>query len=500
MNKEQSFNLVRSILSSSIFHSQSLEQRTNILNQIVATGEITREELFNLINETLQQKTKEIRNPLLDNNQFIERLDYNVFVNFVTKENIQGKNLIYLCNSSQKLNGFCNKALILPNGNILDQYLFRLLLDKKGIRLLPGQIPRQIYKQKVIGGKVWGFGSKLYEELILSREQQKLVPTLIRDLSGVTAITTGNNHSLVLDNQGRVWAFGDNIFGQLGLSDIRTISIPTLIPGLNGVVAVSTGNGHSLILDNYGRVWSFGFNKYGQLGFGDNLDRSTPHLIPNLENIVAVNCGYDHSFVLDNQGHVWCFGANHFGQLGLGYQTPSQPLPTLIPNLNEIITASAGSSHSLVLDNQGRVWSFGNNLYGQLGLGDNEERLIPTLIPDFDSIIAISAGEGHSLILDNQGRVWSFGFNTKGRLGLGDRNYRLIPTLIPNLDNIIAVSTYGLNSLVLDNRGRVWGFGSNRYGQLGLGDNEERLIPTLIPDLDGVIEVSAGSGYSLILK
>jgi len=499
MNKEQSFNLVKTILRSPIFHSQSLEQRINILNQILVTGEVTREELSHLINEVQQQIQDENKNPLLNDPRFIERLDYNGFLNLVIRSDIKGKDLISLCNTSRKLNGYCNKALILPNGQIIDQYLFILLLNKMRVKLFPGQIPREVYKRKTIGGRVYSFGANYTMQLGLGDQSNRYISTLIPNLNGIIAISTGRNHSLVLDNKGRIWGFGDNSNGQLGLGNYQDQSIPSLIPNFNNIIAISAGGRHSLILDNRGQVWSFG--RGGPLGLGDHQKRPIPTLIPNLNGIVTISAGGLQSLILDNKGRVWSFGDNWYGELGLG-DHGDKLIPTLIPNLENIVEISAGRRHSLVLDNQGRVWSFGDNEYGQLGLGHDAKELIliPTLIPNLENIVAISAGEFQSLVLDNQGRVWGFGNNYHGQLGFGDEGEKLIPTLIPNLENIVEISAGAAYSLVLDNQGRVWSFGYNEYGYLGLGDDEERTTPTLIPDLDDVIAVSAGEYHSLILK
>src|SRR3972149_5532147 len=86
----------------------------------------------------------------------------------------------------------------------------------------------------------------------------------------------------------------------------------------------------------------------------------------------------------------------------------------------------------------------------------------------------ISAGDGHSLVLDPQGQVWSFGHNDLGQLGLGYRQNRDRPEVIPNLTFIMAISAGGNHSLVLDQQGQVWAFGGNRFGQLGLSDRRIR--------------------------
>ena len=94
--------------------------------------------------------------------------------------------------------------------------------------------------------------------------------------------------------------------------------------------------------------------------------------------------------------------------------------------------------------NGGEVWTFG---YSQLTLiGKN--KYIPTEIPVLNNIVAISSFV-HSLLLDNEGKVWSFGDGEYGQLGLGDDNNKNIPTQIHNLSGIVAISTGIFRSLVL---------------------------------------------------
>jgi hypothetical protein len=130
-----------------------------------------------------------------------------------------------------------------------------------------------------------------------------------------------------------------------------------------------------------------------------------------------------------------------------------------------------------------------------LGLGDRTDRLRPILIPNLPPIKSISAGGSHSLLLDEQGRIYSFGWNVWGELGLGDRIQRLIPTLIsrfqdlelpPRIKNLSA----GTYSLISDEEGMVYAFGNNDDGQLGLGDRINRVIPTLVPNIKAKLSSS----------
>jgi alpha-tubulin suppressor-like RCC1 family protein len=102
------------------------------------------------------------------------------------------------------------------------------------------------------------------------------------------------------------------------------------------------------------------------------------------------------------------------------------------PWIGDIIGISAGGEHSLILNSNGQVFSFGGNMCGHLGLGDEKNRNQPTIIKNIGigRIAAISAGVCHSLIANSEGQVFSFGSNLSGQLGLGDNKNRSIPTLI----------------------------------------------------------------------
>jgi len=497
------FNLVRQILRSPLFLSQSLNEQQATIDQIIQTGEITRDEVFRLINEAMEVPTSENSTQLSKN---IESFDYNTFINFIMKGKIRGKDLISLCNTSRKLNNYCNQGFQLMNGQGIpygpfqSQYLFRLLLDRMRIVVPINKTPRQTYIDMTIGGQVWGFGSNGNGELGLGDKNVRYSPTPIPSLKNIIQTSAGWTQSIYLDSQGRVWIGGRNDIGQLGLGDSinRNIKFPRLIPVLNNIIQVSSEYSYSLCLDDRGRVWSFGLNDLGQLGLGDNLNKHVPTLIPNFNSIVQVSAGHQHALCLDNQGRVWGFGNNFTGKLGLG-DNLDRNVPTMIPNLINITQVVAGYDHSLCLDNQGRVWSFGQNDFGQLGLGDTLQRTVPTLIPGLDNIIHASANS-QSLCLDDQGRVWSFGYNGAGQSGLGDTIDRKVPTLIPNFNGIVQVSAGGVHSLCLDDQGRVWGFGSGTTGQLGLPDVGQSNIPILNPYLTNIIQISAGTYHSLCIK
>src|SRR5436853_483783 len=222
-------------------------------------------------------------------------------------------------------------------------------------------------------------------------------------------IIVGGNHSIILNNDGQIYTFGHNNKGQLGLGDNIKRNIPTLMPNIRNLIAITTGRFHSMILNERGQIYTFGHNGYGQLGLGDdtskhNPNRNTPTLIRHISNIIAITAGGLHSMILNERGQIYTFGDNGCGQLGLGdnasKHNTNRNTPTLIPNISNIIAITAGGLHSMILNERGQIYTFGANNYGQLGLGDNDSQHTPTIINDISNIIAILAGRLHSMILN----------------------------------------------------------------------------------------------------
>jgi hypothetical protein len=106
-----------------------------------------------------------------------------------------------------------------------------------------------------------------------------------------------------------------------------------------------------------------------------------------------------------------------------GDPEPDRPLPAV----------AAGAMHSLVLTESGEVYAWGDNEFGQLGLGDMVVRLTPTKVEGLPKVKAVAAGYDHSLVLTESGEVYAWGWNDYGQLGLGDTEDRLTPTKVTDL-------------------------------------------------------------------
>ena len=125
------------------------------------------------------------------------------------------------------------------------------------------------------------------------------------------------------------------------------------------------------------------------------------------------------------------------------------------------------------------MWGCGKNNYGQLGLGDTNNRNVFTKITN--NIKSAYCGEYYTIILKNDGTLWGCGYNNYGQLGLGDTNNRTAFTKITtNIDNIKSVYGGGEHTIILKKDGTLWGCGNNERYKLGLGDQTSRSTFTQI--------------------
>jgi alpha-tubulin suppressor-like RCC1 family protein len=332
-------------------------------------------------------------------------------------------------------------------------------------------------------GDVYSFGLNSDGQLGHGYDDYRLLkPKKITSFSNARAIAAGTYHTLVLLENGDVYSFGDNSYGQLGLDDKFSQYLPEKITALQNVMAITAGECHTLVLLENGDVYSFGDNRKGQLGHGDEF-RSywLPEKITTLRNAMAITAGSFHTLVLLENGDVYSFGHNSNGQLGHGDED-NRSLPTKITSLSNAKAIAAGGGHSLVLLKNGDVYSFGNNSYGQLGHGDKDNRSLPTKIKSLSNVKAISAGSNHSLLLLENGDVYSFGHNSYGQLGHGCDDIMLLnPTKITSLSNVKSIAAVELHTLLLLENGDVYSFGINEDHQLGLGDQYDRYYRYCVP-------------------
>ena len=339
-------------------------------------------------------------------------------------------------------------------------------------------------------GSLWACGWNYYGELGLGDDTDITIFTQVTTNinNDVKQIVCGYRHTFILKTDGSVWSCGVNSSGQLGLGDTTKRNTFTQVTTNinNDVEQIAGGQNHTIILKNDGSIWSCGYNEWGQLGLGDDTDRNIfTQVVTNINNDVKqVSCGSNHTFVLKTDGSVWVCGVNNSGQLGLGDNTDRNIFMQVTTNINKDVKQIAGAyRHTFILKTDGSVWSCGCNEYGQLGLGDTTQRDIFTQVVTNinNDVKQVSCGSSdHTFILKNDNSVWSCGYNEYGQLGLGSDPYRITFTttftqVTTNTNNDVKqVSCAYDHTFILKNDNSVWSCGKNDYGELGLGDNTQR--------------------------
>lgn len=202
--------------------------------------------------------------------------------------------------------------------------------------------------------------------------------------------------------------------------------------------------------------------------------------------------GWRHSVAIDAAGEVLAWGENRFGQLGDGSFTASlSPVAVVGPDgtgrFGQVRAVYAGFHHTLALREDGSVWAWGNNAFGQLGngkwgSGESSSRPVRVLGPGgegfLDGVKTLAVGWNHTVALRADGTVWAWGSRCQGQLGDGQRDSASwsvfpVPVVGPAgegvLDRVVDVACGAHHTLALRDDGTVWAWGSNWEGQLGTG-------------------------------
>jgi alpha-tubulin suppressor-like RCC1 family protein len=132
---------------------------------------------------------------------------------------------------------------------------------------------------------------------------------------------------------------------------------------MNNILDISCGKYHTMIKDNNNLIYSFGLNSFGQLGLNDLINRFAPTQIKNFDNINQITTGETFSLFLTFENKLYSFGENQYGALGLGKNANETKIPNRILSFTnfKIKKISSGFYHTLVLDYNGEIYSFGRN-------------------------------------------------------------------------------------------------------------------------------------------
>lgn len=375
-------------------------------------------------------------------------------------------------------------------------------------------------------GTVWGFG---YATLGALTDVGGSIPKQISGIDGnrmknIASISCGYYGGLAITDDGKVLAWGNNGYGELGDGTNISTSVPVYVKEsvdteLNSVFIAQKGKNYSVFAKENGEVWATGYNEYGQLGNSSTVTINIPENISNdllsvdtldftFNNIgqtQKINSKYEFGFNLydyknskeisyssqdekiasvDKDGNVMAksLGKTYIDVVAGNFARRAE-VNVLDKDEVSAMDTKAGNKHTVSLKTNGSLFTFGDNTYGQLGIGgmSNENHIEPIKIKNDLGLkfTKIAVGKNHTLAIDQNGNVYSFGANESGQLGNGNNINNGNIGKVECLENIVKISAYENTSFAINKDGElyVWGEGYS-------------LVPTKLNFYCKVIDIS----------
>eukprot|EP00026_Physarum_polycephalum_P001542 Phypoly_transcript_01544.p1 GENE.Phypoly_transcript_01544~~Phypoly_transcript_01544.p1 ORF type:complete len:1030 (+),score=135.85 Phypoly_transcript_01544:65-3091(+) len=362
---------------------------------------------------------------------------------------------------------------------------------------------------------VYSFGQGSFGQLGHGEEDDQTKPKIIAELRNtrVIKLACGARHSAAITDNGVLFTWGSNEDGELGRS--RRLMIPQRVDALESqiVVSVACGDKHTACTTDSGEVFTWGGNASGQLGHGDNEPSGKPRVVKDLRPsfISSVACGAAFTLAMSRKGEIFAFGDGTYGQLGKG-DLESRRWPVPVEKLAgvPIVQIDCGDQFSMALTVSGNVYSWGNNKFGQLGLGDSDTRSTPTLVRALRGkhIVQIACGAHHTIARSDKETIFSWGSGAAGQLGHGETGHETSPR------PILALAGYDIGGIACGRRHSlafrtgarprmVYTWGTGPSGQLGLGNRQPHDTPTPVEadELTNkpILDAACGGEHTLVL-
>lgn len=254
-------------------------------------------------------------------------------------------------------------------------------------------------------------------------------------------------------------------------------------------------------------AYGWGLNNQAEIGDGTRQSSSgNPNgkylpspLVDQIADVTQIATGSSFGVGLRPDGTVWTWGEEIYGELGDGVANQVRWTPAQIPGLTGVVEIAASSRSGYAVRSDGSVWAWGENTRGQLGSSDLSPHPTPARVLALPAVSHISVGDGFAVALQANGQVWSWGYNLLGQLGDRTTTSRTTPARAATPYGITQIAAGDQHVVALRNDGSVWAWGFGSSGALGDGQTQLNATPKGLRGLPVMTQVAAGLLNSMAL-
>lgn len=330
-------------------------------------------------------------------------------------------------------------------------------------------------------------------------------------------IDFGANHACAISMAHEIFCWGDNTYGQLGTGDniYRRFPLKLTVDNSNSIRfrKLKTFNNHTCALSFEGDLYCWGQNDKGQLGTGDTNNKNLLQKVDfpasnSRKTVFDFAVGFDHTCVINSATRVFCFGSNANGQLGIGSSPDLDEIGLVSVSFSNfqyrnVHSIEAGRGYTCAKTGNGYLYCWGKNDVGQLGIGNTIDQSTPKLVTS--SAFKFDLGEAHGCYIDDDFIAYCWGDNSLGQLGDGTNTDSDTPISFH-------VGTYQVKNIKLGSNHTcfsgidaapynddIYCFGSGTNGQLGDGGASNENAPVEASGTDGLVNLFVGNETNCLL-
>mmetsp|Transcript_9110 Transcript_9110/g.23056 ORF Transcript_9110/g.23056 Transcript_9110/m.23056 type:complete len:650 (+) Transcript_9110:250-2199(+) len=258
-------------------------------------------------------------------------------------------------------------------------------------------------------------------------------------------------------------------------------------------------------------VFTWGRGEDGQLAAGDTSDQDEPTYVDALRGVGVqqIACGSGHTVVLSQDGEVFSVGRGDDGRLGHG-DNGWKYIPRIVQSLagQVVVQVTCGSYHTAAVTQNGSLYTWGGGMYGKLGHGNEVGHSTPKRVEALAGlpVSQIACGSRHTAIITSTGALYTWGDKENGVAGHGDAEgggHQYVPRLLEKLSGkrIVQLSACGFHTACLTSDSELYCWGEGKFGRLGLNNERNAHSPRLVDTLVGKKprQVSCGGFHTAVV-